>query len=75
MIGSHHRLAGRIDRLRNLNGFDVRSFRNPPAAGRRGPPSVRYGIVGRYHWDGGYQDYLRPRVMLAKAVDTVHAVD
>ena len=53
--------ASLVERLLNDCGYDIRSFgKGAKRTGKAGRPTVIYRCVGRFRWDGGYDDYLAP---------------
>lgn len=57
LIRTAAQLGVERESMRDMFGYDIRSFSTPPN-GKRGRPPHKYKIVGRWSWDGQYTDFI-----------------
>jgi hypothetical protein len=49
-------MAAMLSQFYNTGGWDIRGFTEP--SGTPSSPFVRYRIVGRFRWEGGYRSFI-----------------
>ena len=49
-------MAAMLTQFINVGGWDIRGFHEP--SGTPSSPYVRYRVVGRFRWEGGYRSFI-----------------